>query len=321
MSEWAEWLGQLTPDQYAGLSREVQNLQGHSEEDVSIVRADAADKLITDGLVFVDVYDLIPLFNSLAFKKNLLLKGPKGAGKSLAILHYAQATTTPVVIVECGEGTKNRDFIGTFFMRGNKDTPFILGDIPTAIDIANEVGRCMLHFEEINGLTPQMQKKLNGILDFRQSVAIPQIGKSYRLNPGAQLWCTAAMNPSVYGGTYELNEDLRSRWDEIEITYPPMSQEREIVKANIPNMSVLGSKNLDSALKLANETRQESMGYALSSRDVVKFVRNIELVGVKNALQILVCKFENDDRQNVMKRVRSLFSAANPKETWTRYEQ
>ncbi|MEM2498282.1 MAG: MoxR family ATPase [Candidatus Nezhaarchaeales archaeon] len=92
----------------------------------------------------------------------LLFVGPKGTGKTLAFAYFAFVTRTPIIQFDCSEGTKRLDLIGRFILQGDQ-VKYVLGALPTAISIANEVGKAILVLEEINALTPQMQKVLNQI--------------------------------------------------------------------------------------------------------------------------------------------------------------
>jgi len=293
-----------------------------TKKDIFITRPDTDSLIINDAPPYKDVNGLHKIYDLLAYQENTLIKGPKGDGKTLSYISWGGKDKTPLVMVECSEDTKSTTLHGSFFMRG-KDTGFVLGAIPTAIDVANEYGRCILGFEEINALTPQIQKQLNAILDFRKSVSIPQIGKTYSLKKDAKLWVVATMNPSVYSGTYELNEDLKSRVEEIEIDYPLPSQEREILKANCGTS--VPDKMMDELIRFAGQTRQKATQYALSSRDLVRLVNIIvkfeggtgkwdEALNV--ALQLNLCKFEGEDRAVVAKRAGSIWGNVSFRKCW-----
>ena len=123
------------------------------------------------------------------------------------------------------------------------------------------------------------------------------------------------MNPSVYGGTYDLNEDLKSRFEEIDVTYPSFGQEKRIVTHICPGLVQDGV--LDQLIKLANETRQNSTGYALSTRDLVRLVQTVADVGLNTALQMVICKFEGvDDRNTIIRRIGSIFGQQNLRTHW-----
>lgn len=201
----------------------------------------------------------------------LLLKGPKGIAKTLSIAHFAKINGTPLLQFDCSENTRRSDLIGRFLVKG-QDIVFELGIIPVAMKITNEYGTGILSFEEISALTPGMQKVLNQLLDWRGHVYIPEIGKLFKPDTGKKLLVVATMNPSTYGGTYELNEDLLSRFSILTSEYPTQEQERKIIDwVDIPDFI------RDGILTFATETRNAVLAnvldYALSPRDVDMFCK------------------------------------------------
>jgi MoxR-like ATPase len=347
MNGWNQWVDALPKDQREALKQTLIEKKlvspytnGHGsiptqdqKKDVELLRPPVQD-FIHESPAYADTHGLVDLYNRVAYKHNLLVKGPKGGGKSLSVTHFAAGTSTPQIYLNCSEDTKDKHMVGNFVIRpgstaGSIESPWVLGALCMAIDVANEYGRCILTLEEINALTPQVQKQLNSLLDFRKSVVVNQLARSFSLREGAFLWVVATMNPSVYGGTYELNEDLRSRWVEVEVDYPDKRQERRIVDTNVPYDGFIldpaldkdqnkkkWDEMVDQCIKLANETRGSSTQYALSSRDVVSLVKLIKDVGLEQALQLMVCKFEGDDRKTVIARVTSNFKGVYPKESW-----
>jgi len=163
---------------------------------------------------------------------------------------------------------------------------------------------------------------------------MPFLGKTYKFRDGAFLWVVGMMNPSVYGGTYDLNEDLKSRFEELEVTYPEAGQEKQVIKlacksvlgqflpaayehralgGAVQTIDTINDTILDLVIKLAGETRQQATGYALSTRDVVRLVETIALLGVIPALQLTLCKFEGDeDKKTMLKRIGSIFGTHLP---------
>ena len=328
-SSWGDWLNQVPADQVRLLTEELvergfaarkngvsKRVTTGEDKEVMVVRPSVEDCMITSCPPYEDVLKLLDLYQHMAFKQNLLLKGPKGTGKTLSIFFFAHVNQIPVVMVNCSEDTKKRDLIGTFYLKG-KETPYILGGITSAIDIANTYGKVILLFEEINALTPQTQKDTNSGLDFRKMVPVPQIGKTYKLEEGKMMWAMATMNPSVYGGTYDLNEDLRSRWDEVSIGYPAAGLEKKIVLANVTPTQA--PKEFDDTItkciNFSKETRQEKYTYALSPRDTVRMVQDVQILGLQKAVQLAACKFENDDLDTILKRIPSIFGVSAEK-TW-----
>ena len=184
----------------------------------------------TDVEEYRDVNKLHPLLKDIGYGNGVVLVGPKGIGKSLSIASYAVANNLPLVTFDCSEDVRRAQLLGAYILRGN-ETPFVLGPIPTAIEIANETGACVLVLEEINTLTPQMQKVLNAVSDFRRRIEVNEAKAVFALKPEARLLIAGTMNHAGYGGVYDLNEDLKSRLNMIPLDYPASAEESKILVA------------------------------------------------------------------------------------------
>jgi MoxR-like ATPase len=271
-------------------------------------RLSADDYAPTKDLVYVDTLMLHPLFDKLAFRSNLILVGPKGIAKTLSVAAWAAKQDCPIITFDCSEDVRRGHLIGTCTLRGG-ESPFVLGPIPSAIEIANERGRCVLCFEEINALTPQMQKVLNPIGDFRQKVEVPECQRVFRLKPGVGLWVVGTMNTSVYGGVYELNEDLKSRFRILPLKYPSKGEETGIIQQVLGKLDAKDKELVKNLLTLAHETRQKSLAYALSPRDLLQIILDARACGLETALWLASGKFEGQDREYYKTRVESIFGS------------
>lgn len=256
------------------------------------------------NLPYSDVWKLHSLFDGLAFKSNLVLVGPKGIGKTMSFQSYAAKKSIPIVTFDCSEDVRRSNLLGMYVLRGDQ-TPFVLGPLTTAIEVANDVGRCILVLEEVNGLTPQMQKVLNPLADFRRRIEVPECGKVFDLRPGAELWLVGTMNTSAYGGVYALNEDLKSRFRMLSLGYPAPEEEQKIILSHFENK--VDPMVLKKTMLLAQETRQKALEYALSPRDVIQMLEDAESVGMERSLRIILGKFEGDDQTTVKQRIQSIF--------------
>lgn len=256
---------------------------------------------------FVDVRDFHKLYEKLAYHAHLIHVGPKGVGKSLGIYAYAAKNAVPIVTFDCSEDVRRPHLIGHYVLRGS-ETPFILGPIPTAFEIANEVGQCILNFEEINALTPQTQKILNPVTDFRARLEVPEVKRVFKLNPGARLWVTGSMNTAAYAGVYSLNEDLKSRFRFIDVPYPKPAEEVKIVTQQVKMGGELTDRIVKSLAALASETRQQNaMEYALSPRDLVQIAEDVARMGLQDAMRLAIGKFEGQDKATARNRMESAF--------------
>ena len=250
---------------------------------------------------------LVGLMEKLAFGPNLILKGPKGAGKTLAIEQFAAKKGVPILRQDCTEETGVRDLLGTYAMQGD-EVFYMLGTLTAAVEVANEDGGCVVVLEEINTLPPQSQKILNPVADYRQEISVPKIGKIFRVNPGSRIWLIGTMNPN-YGGTYNLNEDFRSRFEFIEVNYMPVKLERDLLEKQFPTPPAVNERRMvDKILNLSKETRGGEMGYALSTRDLVQFIKDFVMLGDwPLALKLLEGKYETDNVADFRTRVMSTF--------------
>lgn len=273
---------------------------------IEIEHLKAADYQAPKNLVYVD-NGLHELYEKLAFNANLILVGPKGIGKSLSIAAYAAKKDIPVLTFDCSEDVRRSHLLGMFVLRGDQ-TPFVLGPLTSAFEVANETGEAVLILEEINALTPQMQKCLNSVLDFRKKVEVPEAKKVFKLRDGAKLWITGTMNTAAYGGVYEMNEDLKSRVRLVPLDYPTPAEESKIIAELVRAAGIkVDKKVITGILTLAHETRQKAMDYALATRDVVQIIEDTSLVGLEKALWLASGKFEGDDRATLRERIESIF--------------
>ena len=278
---------------------------------IEIEHLDPEDYLLSPALAddYSDVNGLHDLYDRMAFgpNQNLVLVGPKGVGKSLSIAAWAAKHGHPIVTLSCSEDNRKSDLYGHFVLRDGH-TPFILGPVTAAFEIANLYGSCVLCLEEINALKPGAQKLLNPVCDFHRRVEVPTAHKVFELEPGKKLWVTGTMNTAVYGGVYSLNEDLTSRLNLLPLDYPTLEREKQLLNATLAKLvNSIPKKTFNAVLRLANETRQGEFDYALSTRDIVQIISNINAVGIESAMWIASGKFEDRDRATFKERAKSAF--------------
>ncbi len=172
------------------------------------IRRTSTDQLVAREYSGYQDTGLTSLLDKLAWGSPLILKGPKGAGKTLAIEQWAAQNEVPFLRKSCTAETTDRHLLGGYVMKSFEESFFVLGVLGMALDVANEMGGCVLVLEEINALNEEAQKAVNGLADYRREVDLhSRICKVYRLKGGAKVWIIGTMNPG-YGGTYELNEDF-----------------------------------------------------------------------------------------------------------------
>jgi hypothetical protein len=243
---------------------------------------------------------------------NLLFNSPHGRGKTLLAadltlsLGQERPSPVPLIIYDCSEDTREYDLIGTPTPTEDGGFAFQLGPFPLAIKLANEEGSAVLLAEEISALSPGAQKAFNRMTDWRKGIYVPQIGRMYKLNPGANLIVMATMNPSAYGGVYMLNQDLRSRFAEIQVPAPTRAQMIKILKSVCPWSS---KQSIDRAAQLADESRSDATEYSLSTRDMAYMLKIAHRDGdLAFALQATLNKFEGSEKAVMADRINGIFS-------------
>ena len=244
-----------------------------------------------------------------------LLNGHHGLGKSLLAANLTKSLDervghpVPMVTFDCSEDTFELMLVGSSRIVSGGETPFIPGPFPTAIHLANETGLAVFCAEEISALTPGAQKVFNRLTDWRRGLYVPDVNRYFRLREGAHVIIVATMNPSGYGGVYTLNDDLRSRFDEVLIPLPNEKEEKRILKDLCPYAK---SAIIEKVITVAANSRTKATDYSLSTRDLVHFIANYYRLektedGPKFALTMLANKFEGSERDTMIDRIEASF--------------
>ncbi len=210
--------------------------------------------------------------------KPYLIESEKGMGKTLLINDICLENKIPCITLSCSSGTRMTDLEGRTHVDEN-GSYFQLGIIPTAIELANHFGHATIFLDEINALDNELQKRLNPVLDERQSIYVN--GKLYKLNDDCKLSIVAAMNPVSYSGVNTLNEDLKSRFTGRVWKHDLQSQLDNAVSWNIDTIPQPMRDIIVNDLKVKIVTLCENMrqlrisgeiSYSLSVRDIKQFV-------------------------------------------------
>lgn len=273
---------------------------------------------IERDLKYVDVFGLLPLIHALDVNpttgkwdpQNILFSGPPGEGKSLLPAYYCQRNQIPYLALDCNPETRERKMLGGF---GGRDgtTYWMMGTLSEAIITANDEGVAALVIEEINTLSPPLQKTLNSLLDFRKKVEVPELSTTLALRPDAALLVFATMNPSEFGGTYDMNHDLKSRFFEVDVPYPAPATTKQILREMVP-VENIPDHIINSIISIAMETRQGATGYALSTRDLVSLLTILPRVGWETVLFLLSQKFTEADRKLMVRRIHDITQVVVP---------
>jgi len=286
------------------------------------IRRMGADAFFFENVPYVDVTGLLPFMRKAAFRRPLLISGPTGMAKTMAVKALAYELGYPLISMDCTEDTGTEEMFGVFGMQGDS-TYFSLGPATTSIEVANEMfaskkdgaDGAIFMISEVNALPPTSQKMLNALLDFQRQIALTHIGKIFKLADRAgkrpKFWIVATMNPSAYGGTYSLNVDFRRRFMIVNLDYPDKAKEMavlyglaaskigkdegiadDVLKTELSFRSGDKKPLVDCLVELAGQTRKDTMEYSLATADIHDLLRDVPTFGLEVALRIASDKFE-----------------------------
>nr|WP_238535151.1 MoxR family ATPase [Fictibacillus macauensis] len=151
---------------------------------------------------------------ALLMGKNVLLKGPTGSGKTKLAEHLSALFGQPLHAVNCSVDLDAEALLGhktITYEDGQSHITFIPGPVTKAALAGH-----FLYIDEINVSKPETLPILNGMLDYRRTIANPFTGEVIKAAEGFNV--IAAINEG-YIGTVPLNEALKNRFVVIEVPY------------------------------------------------------------------------------------------------------
>lgn len=152
--------------------------------------------------------------NILKLGKNLLLKGPTGAGKTRLADDLAVRLEQGMVSINCSVDIDMESLLGfkTIEYKDDKQE-IIFVDGPVLRAMKNGF---ILYIDEINMAKPEVLPILNAALDYRRTLMNPLTGEE--ITAHADFLVIAAVNIG-YAGTMPMNEALLNRFNVVEIDY------------------------------------------------------------------------------------------------------
>lgn len=153
-------------------------------------------------------------FSILNLQKNLLLKGPTGAGKTRLAEDLANSLDLNIYSINCSVDVDIESLLGfktIEYTDGKQEIVFVDGPVIKAMK-----NGAMLYIDEINMAKPEVLPILNAVLDYRRRLTNPLTGEEVTADPSFLV--VAAINVG-YVGTMPMNEALLNRFNVIEIDY------------------------------------------------------------------------------------------------------
>jgi len=179
------------------------------------------------GYVPPHIHLLIDAISALSMGKNVLLKGPTGAGKTKFAETLSYLFNQPMFSINGSVDLDAESLMGfkTLAYEGEKQViEFIPGPVTDAMNHGT-----FLYIDEVNMAKPETLPLINGVLDYRRTVTNPFTNEIVTAKEGFNV--IAAINEG-YIGTVPLNEALKNRFIVIDVPYIEGEQLRQLIQTN-----------------------------------------------------------------------------------------
>lgn len=180
--------------------------------------------------------------------KNVLLKGPTGAGKTKFAETLSNLFNQPMFSVNCSVDLDAESLLGfkTLSYQGEKQViEFVPGPVINAM-----TNGTFLYIDEVNMAKPETLPLINGVLDYRRTITNPFTNDVITAKEGFGV--IAAINEG-YIGTVPLNEALKNRFIVLEIPYIEGDQLEQLIKTNT---QLTDAKLIERFVKLSSDLIQ-----------------------------------------------------------------
>ncbi|UBH12151.1 ATP-binding protein [Macrococcus armenti] len=171
----------------------------------------------------------------LNLKKNVLLKGPTGSGKTKLAETLSHELNLKMNSINCSVDLDAESLLGYKTIEninGESQIIFVDGPVIEAMREGN-----ILYIDEINMAKPETLPILNGVLDYRRTVTNPFTGEVIKAHDNFKV--IAAINVG-YVGTLPMNEALKNRFVVIDMEYIS----GEILKTVIKEQTLISDEQL-----------------------------------------------------------------------------
>jgi nitric oxide reductase NorQ protein len=197
------------------------------------------------GYIPPDSDILVDAISSLAMGKNILLKGPTGAGKTKFSETLSFLFNKPMHMVNCSVDLDAESLLGwkSLEYRDNKQViEFIPGPVIKAMTLGH-----FLYIDEVNMAKPETLPLINGVLDYRKMITNPFTAEVISAKSGFGV--IAAINEG-YIGTVPLNEALKNRFVVIEVPYIKGEQLQRLI---VDSTQLKDAKTIELFVRLSSD--------------------------------------------------------------------
>jgi len=211
--------------------------------------------------------------------ERVFIYGPSGTGKSWLVRQIAALTQRPVRRVSLNGETSVGDFVGHWTVNENKETVFVKGILPQALE-----GGHILQLDEVDAMQPEVGFVLQQVLEPGGRLLLTDTGEDIAPHDDFRLVATAntlgfGSDSGLYAsGTNVLNFSWLDRWDVVvHMDYLPAKQEVGLLRSRHPS---LGKDLLKRMVKAAGDLRkahaEEQLTTAISTRRLLAMCARLE---------------------------------------------
>jgi hypothetical protein len=237
--------------------------------------------------VMGDITDFDIFDYSLATGKNVLIEGPAGSGKTMAVQSYASARGMRYFNVSCHIGLEVSHLVGRWIPTPDGHFKWQDGAVT---EIVRNGG--VLLFNEINFMPERFSTFIFSLLDYRREIQLMENGgEIIRAHP--DLLIVADMNPN-YRGTRPLNQAFADRFGE-RLDFP---YDKAIETKVLKNRAIIEMAN-----QLRDEYDKRNLSTPVSTRSLVAFLENAKQFGMDFATYSYVNTFNGETERNSVRLV------------------
>lgn len=234
------------------------------------------NRQLDDGKTDFDIYD-----HALAENINVLIEGGAGSGKTMSVIAYASARGYRYFNVSSNAGIDPSQLFGRWIPRSDGHG-YQWQDGAVTLLVRN--GGVLL-LNEVNFMPERIMTVLYSLLDDRREIQLlDNGGEVIKAHP--DLLIVADMNAG-YRGTHELSQANNDRWGiKLEFPYDPKIESKLIKSKSL----------LELANKLRDQYDRDEITTPVSTRGLVRFIKNAKSLGLNFAITSYVNGFDKDER-------------------------